>query len=222
MTLRQARHAGVHGRPPSRALPLSFTNKTLRWFRGCVSARGAVHCGVITLVPAHILHGSYLHSPARALSLSLFLPCLAVACLARSLPFLSPHASATRRAHVRDIHAQAGHNALQHMSLKHTTRKFFLGTEILGTMPTMPIILPILLATLSATGPIILRPSGALLPTSEAFSPTIRQGHYTQPWSAVCNHSSEALLPTSEAFLSPFGVCTPSVRCAPYLGTIIQ
>ena len=87
-------------------------------------------------------------------------------------------------------------------TLKHTD--FFLAPKYLAPcQPLVTVILPILLATLSATGPIILRPSGALLPTSEAFSPTDRWGHCTQLWSAICNHSSEALFPTSEAFLEP-------------------
>ena len=101
---------------------------------------------------------------------------------------------------------------LQHMSLKHTSRIFFLAPKYLPPcQPYVTVILPILLATLSATGPIILRPSGALLPTSQVFSPTDRWGHCTQLWSAICNHSSKALLPTSEAFLGP--VLGAHARC---------
>ena len=91
-----------------------------------------------------------------------------------------------------------------HMSLKRTATNFFLALKYLAPcQPLVTVILPILLATLLATGPIMLRPSEALLPASEAFSPTNQWGHCTQLWSAICNHSSEALLPTSEAFLEP-------------------
>ena len=85
------------------------------------------------------------------------------------------------------------------MSLKRTAGNYFLAPKHLAPCH----ILTSLLATLSTTSPIILRPSGALLPTLEAFSPTDCWGHRTQLWSAICKPSSEALLPTLEAFLEP-------------------
>ena len=88
------------------------------------------------------------------------------------------------------------------MALKRTARNFFLAPKYLAPcQPLVTVILPILLARLSAMGSIILRSSGALLQTSEALSLTDRWGHCTHLWSAICNHTSEALLPTSEAFL---------------------
>ena len=97
------------------------------------------------------------------------------------------------------------------MSFKRTTRIFFLAPKYLAPcQPLVTVILPILLETLSTTGPIILRPWGVLLRTSEAFPPTDWWGHCTQLWSAGWNHSSEALLLTSEAFFEPIlGVHAP-------------
>ena len=105
-----------------------------------------------------------------------------------------------------------------HVAHAHNT-EFFLAPKYLAPcQPLVRVILLILLETLSATGLILLRLSGALLPTSEAFSLTDRWGHCTQLWSAVCNHSAEHCFRHRKRF----SVRTPGVRCAPYLGTSIQ
>ena len=100
---------------------------------------------------------------------------------------------------------------------------FFLAPKYLAPCrPLVAAILPILMATLSATGPIILRPSGALVPTSEAISPTDRWGHCTLLRSAVATIHRKHCFQHRKRFLSQFWVRPPGVRCAPYPGTIIQ
>ena len=68
-------------------------------------------------------------------------------------------------------------DAASNVAQTHST-DFFLAPKYLAPcQPLVTVTLPILLATLSATGPIILRPSGALLPTSEAFLEPILGAH---------------------------------------------
>ena len=70
---------------------------------------------------------------------------------------------------------------VSHVAQTHSTEFVFLAPNRLARCQRlMTVILPILLPTLSITGPIMFRHSGALLPTSEAFPPTDQWGHFTQ------------------------------------------
>ena len=81
-----------------------------------------------------------------------------------------------------------------HMSLKRTARNSFFAPETPCTMPTLgDRHFSNFAGNIVSNGSKHPPPSGALLLTSEAFSPANRWGRCTLLWSTICNHSSEAL-----------------------------
>ena len=135
------------------------------------------------------------------------------------VPPMTSRGSSTPRL-VRGIPPPEGGAATAtHVAPTHRTEIFFAPKCLAPCQPLRTVIPSVSLTTSSTPALVILCPSAALLPSSEACCPTDLWGHCTQLWSS----SSEALLPNIGSVLgADFGCAPPGVACAPYLGTIIQ